>query len=328
MTFLLPYSIIARGWDKPFRGLARFDLIIAMAIPFMIVTSCIVLASAHSFHAKADNDFLSSDVEKIQQSKMFTGAIEVLKKRLDEDKGNEMMAQINAMPDKSPAEKEAKSQATRKLFAQYASTLSVEERKLAATMVKPNTNQLAMSLEPLLGPKNANLVFGFGAFAMGFSTIIILMLINGYALAEVLGGYNNTVYRCLGALLAGITGFCWVWIWTGPSKTWLIIVASTFAGILLPIAYFAFFMLMNNKRLLGDEKPRGWRMTVWNVLMLVGVFGALAQAILATSIQIRKPETGSFVIGLVAAFVILALVGFSARPACPVQDPSQQTDPE
>ncbi len=26
MTFLLPYSMLSRGWDKPFRGLARFDL--------------------------------------------------------------------------------------------------------------------------------------------------------------------------------------------------------------------------------------------------------------------------------------------------------------
>ena len=54
MTFLLPYSMIARGWDKPFRGLARWDLITAMAIPFIIVTSCIVLASANAFHGKAD----------------------------------------------------------------------------------------------------------------------------------------------------------------------------------------------------------------------------------------------------------------------------------
>lgn len=186
-------------------------------------------------------------------------------------------------------------------------------RKLAATLVKPNTNQLAKSLEPLLGEKNANLVFGLGAFAMGFSTIIILMLINGYAVAEVCGGYNNNILRIVGAVLAAAAGFSWIWLWAGQSKTWLIIVASTFAAILLPIAYFAFFLLMNNKQLLGSEKPQGYRMWIWNALMLIGVGGALAQAILATSLQIQKPETGSIVIGAVSAFLVLMLVGFSAR---------------
>lgn len=313
MTFLLPYSMLARGWDKPFRGLARFDLVTALALPFIIVTSCIVMASAHAFHAKADENFLSNDVEQIQQSKMFDGSLEILEKRFIEDKGKDAKAEIAAMPEELPDEKNAKKAATKTLLAEYVVTLPESERKLAATLVKPNTSQLAQSLEPLLGQRNANLVFGLGAFGMGFSTIIILMLINGYAFAEVLGGYNNTAFRSFGALLAAITGFCWFLIWTGTSKTWLIIVASTFAAILLPIAYFAFFMLMNNKQLLGDEKPRGIRMGFWNILMLVGVAGAVAQAVLATSIQINKPGAGGIVMGAIATFLVLVLIGFSAK---------------
>ena len=46
--------MLARGWDKPFRGLARWDLITGMAIPLPVVTTCIVIASANAFHAKAD----------------------------------------------------------------------------------------------------------------------------------------------------------------------------------------------------------------------------------------------------------------------------------
>ena len=313
MTFLLPYSMIARGWDKPFRGLARWDLITAMAIPFIIVTSCIVLASANAFHGKADEAFLSNDPAMIQDSKMFAGAMGVLEKRMIAEQGDNALADINAMPSTSDEEKAAQKTAKKQKIAQYASTLPTDERKLAATLVKPNTNQLAKSLEPLLGEKNANLVFGLGAFAMGFSTIIILMLINGYAVAEVCGGYNNNILRIVGAVLAAAAGFSWIWLWAGQSKTWLIIVASTFAAILLPIAYFAFFLLMNNKQLLGSEKPQGYRMWIWNALMLIGVGGALAQAILATSLQIQKPETGSIVIGAVSAFLVLMLVGFSAR---------------
>ena len=46
MTFLMPYSLLHRGWDRTFRGLARFDLSTGMAIPYIIVTSCVVIAAA------------------------------------------------------------------------------------------------------------------------------------------------------------------------------------------------------------------------------------------------------------------------------------------
>ena len=50
MTFLLPYSMLRRGWDKHFRGLAIFDLSTGMFIPFVVATSCVVIASAAQFH--------------------------------------------------------------------------------------------------------------------------------------------------------------------------------------------------------------------------------------------------------------------------------------
>lgn len=326
MTFLLPYSMIARGWDKPFRGLARWDLITAMAIPFILVTSCIVLSSANAFHGKADEAFLSQDPVMVQESNLFAGAMGVLEKRMLADQGDDALSEINAMPTETDEQKAAQKSAREQKIAAFAASLAPAERKLAATLVKPNTSQLAKSLEPLLGQRNANLVFGLGAFAMGFSTIIILMLINGYAVAEIFGGYSNTLLRSAGALLAAIAGFSWIWLWAGQSKTWLIIVASTFAAILLPIAYFAFFLLMNNKQLLGKEKPQGYRMWIWNILMAIGVLGALAQAFLATSLQIQKPETGSIVIGAVSAFLVLMVVGFSTRTPQKPQGPADGTE--
>ncbi len=148
---------------------------------------------------------------------------------------------------------------------------------------------------------------------MGFSTIIILMLINGYAVAEMTGRYDQRGWRLAGAVVAGLMGFAWVWIWPGQSRTWLIMAASAFAAILLPIAYLAFFLMMNNPRLLGDDLPRGRRRWVWNILMAIGVAGAFAQAIAATLSHVAKPVTGSFVLGGVATFLLLVVVGFSAR---------------
>ncbi len=58
MTFLLPYSMLRRGWDKDFRGLAIFDLSTGMFIPFVLATSCVVIASATQFHPHSDEQVM------------------------------------------------------------------------------------------------------------------------------------------------------------------------------------------------------------------------------------------------------------------------------
>ena len=52
MTFLLPYNLLSRGWDKDFRGLTIFDMSTGTFIPFVLATGCVVIASATQFHAK------------------------------------------------------------------------------------------------------------------------------------------------------------------------------------------------------------------------------------------------------------------------------------
>jgi Mn2+/Fe2+ NRAMP family transporter len=342
MTFLLPYSMLARGWDKPFRGLAKFDLITGMAIPYLIVTTCIVIASSHAFHAKADANFLSSDPAVMQESVLFGSTTSVIEDRFVSLKTPEEVTQLNARlsaaktaladlkskdakgADSSKSEfikareDEVKAAQTEKNqnLAEFATSLNESERRIMPTLVKPNAGQLAATLTPLLGEENqkyANLIFGIGAFGMGFSTIVILSLINGYAFAEMFGQYNNVWIRTLGALAALVVGVLWFEVWAGESRTYLGIVASTFGAILLPIAYLAFFLLMNSSKLLGREKPTGARMAVWNLLMGIGVLGATVQAVAAIQTKASSPQ-GAYVLGGVAVFVLLALIGFSARP--------------
>ncbi len=377
MTFLLPYSMLARGWDKPFRGLARFDLITGLAIPFIIVTTCIVIASAFAFHAKADAKYLSNDATVMESSVLFKSTLGVIEDRykheFDELKQAVLNSEINGLNNqlgsselsdderadlatqlenarqtradslaihtanneidaikkklqnddltkeqRASLNQDLKDATDQKntLLAVYASGWNEFEKRIAPTLIKPNAAQLSATLAPLLGEKYAkysDLIFGIGALAMGFSTIIILMLINSYAFAEMVGQYENNLARTIGAVAAVVVGFCWFLIWDGGSKTWLAIVASTFGAILLPIAYISFFALMNSRRLLGDEKPTGGRMAVWNLLMGIGVLGALAQAYGAIQTKIGDPVAGPVVIGGVVTFGILALVGFSAR---------------
>jgi Mn2+/Fe2+ NRAMP family transporter len=309
MTFLLPYSMLARGWDRPFRGLARWDLIMGMAIPYLLVTTCIVIASSHAFHAKADENFLSDDASVVQTSPLSNGAVGPLTARYIDINGDEGKTTL------------AEAEDSKQVIAEFVTTLEPAERQLALTLVKPNAGQLAVTLVPVFGDpsdpvstQRAKLIFGLGALAMGFSTIIILMMINGFAFAEIFGDYHNVSARVVGSVAALVSGVAWVWLWGGASKTWLLVIASTFAGMLLPIAYVAFFLLMNSRKLLGDEKPTGGRMSIWNVLMLIGIAGAFAQAWGGyTKVAENNPEFQGYLLGGLGVFAILILIGFSAR---------------
>ena len=305
MTFLLPYSMLARGWDKTFRGLARWDLITGMAIPFVVVTSCIVITTGYGFHAQADESLLSSDPAVVVESDFFgtvAGSLEGDKGRLKAIGDNDTLEKLSAV---APEDKQA-------MLAEIVASMPEEERILALALAKPNTRQLAKSLEPLLGAENSNLVFGVGVLAMAFSSIVILMLINGFAFGEIFGHYDSVTWRVVGSVLALAVGICWVSLWDGESKTYLAIVAGTFAILLLPIAYFAFFLMMNSRTLMGEEKPRGARMFIWNVLMLFSLGIVSVAAYTSLTAKIANPATGGLVLGGVITFALLMLVGFSA----------------
>ncbi|TWT74021.1 divalent metal cation transporter [Allorhodopirellula solitaria] len=262
MTFLLPYSMLARGWDRTFRGLARFDLATGMAIPFVLVTSCVVIAAASSFHNKIDDKLASTDVAVMQQSPLFPKVEKDLLHRVEATLGDAA---------------ESTDQATK---LQMMADLPDAEKRLAGALVKRDAFELSQTLAPLLGQSRAKLVFGLGVFGMGFSTIIILMLINGYAFREISGRPSSEGMFVLGVAVAGLTGASWVAMWTDDSlRFWLAIFASTFAVMLLPIAYFTFWLMMNSDRILGADRPTGGSRLVWNVLMGLATAGAVAAAL-------------------------------------------------
>ena len=294
MTFLMPYSLLKRGWDRTFRGLSRFDLSTGMAIPYILVTSCVVIATAAQFHAQVDPAFLSTDPAEMQESSLFSGALPALTARVAlDDEGaaelpeDELIAKIAALPE--------------------------AEKIVASSMVKRKAFELATALAPLLGEKQAKIAFGLGIFGMGFSTIIILMLINGFAVCEIadkpLGGGTHVV----GCLIAGISGALWPFVWESDSQVYLAIITSSFGMMLLPIAYITFFMMMNSKKLLGDARPEGGTRILWNILMGVSVLGALVAAASAVQAKMNHPTVGPIVIGVLIAFVVAIVAGFAMK---------------
>jgi manganese transport protein len=52
MTFLYPYTILARGWGKEHRRLKNFDLGVTMFLPFVLATGLVTIACANTLHAR------------------------------------------------------------------------------------------------------------------------------------------------------------------------------------------------------------------------------------------------------------------------------------
>lgn len=290
MTFLLPYSMLSRGWDRPFRGLARFDLSTGMAIPYVLVTSCVVIAASMSFHTKADDALLSNDAAVMQTSPIYAGVAKGISERFgDVEVTDEMIA-----------------------------ATSEDEKRIASSLVKRSAFELSATLAPLLGAERSRFIFGLGVLGMGFSTIIILMLINGYVFREMFNDPEGTKPFVIGCLLAGVTGASWVAVWTGDSKFFLAIVASTFGAILLPIAYVTFFLMMNSVNILGDDKPQGLAAWIWNGLMIAAVIGAVVAAYAAISGKIESsPAVGNTILIGLGIYALALVGGFFYRRRLP-----------
>ncbi len=285
MTFLLPYSMLARGWDRDFRGLAIFDLSTGLFIPFVLATSCVVIASATQFHAQPAPGLVDNEAQAAPN--LIGGYHKLLDRRIKEELGADAFAKLD-----KPA------------LAQKRRDLPKADRTIAAMIVQRDAFNLADSLKNLVGKGTAQYVFGIGVLGMAISTIIILMLINGFAVCEALGLPDKGMPRRIGALLAGLSGALGPFLWKGDAKFWLAVPTSMFGMMLLPIAYVTFFFMMNSKSLLGNNIPAGNKRLLWNTLILV----ALALATFGSYWSIRSspyPTIGYSVVGILIALSLV-----------------------
>ena len=271
MTFLLPYSMLQKGWDRDFRGLAIFDLATGLFIPFLLATSCVVIAAATQFHATPEPGFVDELEEPA--GNLIKGYNGLLDSRIKEEHPDEMKALAEGLK----SDDEARIATANARIQEMRDALPIGDRTMAAMIVKRDAFNLAASLEKLVGGTTAQFVFGLGVLAMAISTIIILMLINGFVVCEMLGLPSHGTAHRVGCYLAGLSGALGPFIWS-KAGFWLAVPTSMFGMVLLPIAYISFLFMMNSKSLLGDAMPTGIQRLRWNVLMILATgmaaFGA------------------------------------------------------
>nr|MDQ3332173.1 divalent metal cation transporter [Planctomycetota bacterium] len=275
MTFLLPYSMLGRGWGREHRGLAIFDLSTGMFIPFFLATTCVVVAAAARFHAVPQPGLIAEATDgesaTVRQQEEYEG---LLKSR-----------PAAATP-----------------------VASDSERQLAAMLVTRDAQALAGSLDKLLGRQVAHVVFGLGVLGMALSTITLLMLVAGFVTCEVLNVPPTGWPLRFGSLFAA-TGVLGPFVFTGAAAFWLAVPMSVLALTLLPIAYLTFLLMMNSERLLGGSRPRGGKRLAVNVVL--GLSTAVAFFASGWAIVAKVGYGG--LTAIVAAFFVMLLIGESVR---------------
>jgi len=188
------------------------------------------------------------------------------------------------------------------------------DEELALMLVKRDNFQLATSLEPLAGKMVSQTIFGLGVLGMALSTIVILMLMNGLAFQELLGRPGEKGAHYIGCAVSGVAGMFGPFIWTGAAAAALAIPTSVIGGSLIPIAYFTFLLMMNSRKVLGDQRPAGASRLVWNGLMVfatgIATFGSVWVLSGKANLQSWKGIIPAVGLGLLVVLFVIGTVSF------------------
>lgn len=281
MTFLLPYNLLSSGWNRDFRGLSIFDMFTGMFFPFVAATGCVVIAAATQFHGH------------LPEGSIVEGSVVQVPERFEQQYAGLISA-------RNAAQTEGKYE--------MAAEPTAEESQLAAMLVQRDTGDLAKSLQQLFAGEQgdgrffSNIVFGLGVVGMTLSTISVMLLISGFVFCEIFDAPPGSWVFRLGCLAAA-SGALWPVIWTGQARAYLAIPTSVFCMMLLPVAYMTFFLMMNQKAILGEDRPKGMKRVVWNIAMGFAVIAATAAAYSAV---VSKGGTKGLLFA--AGYIVLVLV--------------------
>ncbi len=248
MTFLLPYSILARGWGKAHRTLAGFDLFMGLLLPFAFVTSCLVIVSGAVFHGHYDEQHINYSF--VQQGmdaanpQYRANLIAVTESTM----GRDGWAQLDANGK-----------------AESLDATPRADREMASMLIRRSDKDLSATLTQLFGTSIGRIIFGIGVFFVALSTATVLMLINGYAVCEALNREHTGLTWRIGSLLPVVSvigPFFW-----GHMAAYLVVPTSIIGLMMLPVAFWSFFLMLNSRSVLRDACPRGIKGLLINIIV-------------------------------------------------------------
>ncbi|MEE2635976.1 MAG: divalent metal cation transporter [Acidobacteriota bacterium] len=133
--------------------------------------------------------------------------------------------------------------------------------------LQPDTApELAAALTPLLGATWAPVLFYVGFLAVPVTTTVGMSIAAAMALHAAMGWTPDPhSWRWRVSALLPQVGFLAVWY---PNPIWLIIVIGAFLSLTNNIVGWSFFLLLNDRRAVGDDRSRSY---LWNLGILLQI---------------------------------------------------------
>ena len=289
LLFALPLLLLGRGWRREHNGFAKFNLFTGLLIPFLLCSSCLTILSAIAHNQLLHSTEVdSSNTEKFIIDHTSSPIHDLLAERIKIETGQK---EYELLP---PFKLEQRIEA-----------LPFVEKKLARLVTQTDTKPLIAILSKTFAP-NIKYLFGISVLLISFSTIVILMILNGHLVCEVLGkAHKGAPFQSGSMILALSSVGPFVW---SDQDNWVADPSYFLSLAILPYALLSFLLMLNSKELLGRQRPKGLNGVITNAGSLIA-FLSLG----ATSFYLVWNHTWKDVpIGkiLVVLLGILILVGY------------------
>jgi hypothetical protein len=283
LLFALPLMLLGRGWKRRHNGFSKFNLFVGLLVPFIICSSCITLLSStgyekYTHEVPSPESLTHDDLQK---------TTEILSQRLIYEMGQENFEDL------PPFEQDNQFK-----------NLSIHEHRLALSLLPFSVNEWVNCLSK----ENSSLKYVLGASVLliSFSTIVILMILNGHLFCEILNKPHRGAPFQSGSLILALSS-------VGPfilsdQDNWVADPSYILSLAILPFALLSFILMLNSKEILGRECPKG--LGGWSVNL--GAFLSFLCLGSSSFYLAWNQKWGNFPIGqsLVILIGILVLVGY------------------
>jgi len=235
LLFALPLLLLGRGWKRGHNEFSKFNLFTSLFIPFLLCSTCLTLLSSIAHQRLIDEPFEKSHLLQGQEN---TDSIhDLLTLRLSKEIGDsnyhsmvpfQQEEKINSLPD--------------------------ADHQLARLIISTNIKQWIICLCQA-GNDSIKYLLGISVILISFSTIVVLMVLNGHLVCEVLGKPHKGAPFQSGSLLlalASVGPFVW-----SNQDNWVADPSYFISLAILPYALLSFLVMLNSRDLLGRECPKG-----------------------------------------------------------------------
>ncbi len=237
LLFALPLMLLGRGWKRRHNGFAKFNLFWGLFIPFLLCSSCLTILATLGFQGQINHISIPDDALEMQVEEFSSDLkTNILSDRVIYEIGDEKFSSL------APFQQE-----------NLIRNLSTTDHTLSHFLLPFSVNQWVESLSK--DNPTIKYLLGIAVLLISFSTILILMILNGHLVCEVLNKPHRGAPFQTGSLILALAS-------VGPfvlsdQNNWVADPTYFLSLAILPYALLSFLLMLNSREILGRECPKG-----------------------------------------------------------------------